>query len=290
MHVLITGITGYIGQYLLKHVPAGIKISGTFHKKPPVDALCNSLDGRFFMDLSKPLNEQLHDVKVDAIIHTAAVSNLAFCETNPQIAHRINRQAAKELASWCRQREVQLIYLSTDIVFDGLNAPYQENDLTEPINNYGKTKLAGEKQIINSMENYSFARLALVLGKGMGERKNFMDWFLEQLDSENQIPLYYDEIRTPVFIEDAVNTLWMICLNRLSGIFHICGSESINRLELGRKICGYLNKSDEKLRPTSLKDINYHRPFNVALLNTKLKDLHPNDKLYISDNVERLLF
>lgn len=261
--VLITGISGYLGLYLVRFRPKEVTLSGTIHKARPSFPddvkLCA-------LDLKRDVENQLQAVSPDVVIHTAAMSGLAECQYNEKVAMRVNAEATEELARWCQEKECRLIYLSTDIVFDGKSAPYSEEDKAEPVNVYGHSKLAGEQAVKRMVKDYVICRISLVLGRGIGGRKNFIDWLLQNLESGKNIPLFADEIRTPVSAKDAAKRIWDIALSKRQGIYHCFGSSAVNRYTLGKAVCFYLGKDDSKLKSVSLKDAaDYPRPANVAL-------------------------
>jgi len=274
MKVLITGITGYLTQYLLKTVPENIHLSGTWHSPLTMDEKSDFKGIELFpLDLQNNLLPQLDNIKADILIHTAAEANLAKCENNPDYARRVNHLAVAELAAWCDQHKTRLIFVSTDIVFDGEHAPYKENDLPQPVNIYGKTKFAGEQAVQQFCADHAVLRLALVLGKGLGRKKNFIDWLKEQVKNQNEVPLFYDEIRTPIYAGDAAKFIWAVALSSHTGIFHCCGDKSIDRFTLGKKICDSLKKDYKFLKKVSVKNMSHPRPADVTLVDSKLKGL-----------------
>ena len=263
LHVLITGINGYISQYLLKFRPQGVSISGTYHStKLPFEKSLSQIP----LDLTKDVCKQLQNIKPDVVIHTAAVSNLAICQNNPDLAHRINSLATKELAHCCAKINARLLYLSTDIVFDGAHAPYAESAEAQPVNIYGKSKYAGELAV-KTFEGNTIVRLALVLGEGIAEKKNFVDWLITRIKKNQSIHLFYDEIRTPVCAVDAAKMIWKIVLENITGIVHICSQESVDRYTLGREICKFYNKDFNNFVKVSLKDVALARPKDVSMVN-----------------------
>jgi len=256
MRVLITGVNGYVAWHLLQTLPAGVELWGTLRPgrknqyRFPVISL----------DLQKEVAPALRDVDVDAVIHTAAISSLAQCEQEPQKAMRINGEATAELADWCAEKKAHLVYLSTDIVFDGEHAPYAPDDSPAPINVYGKSKYAGELAVREG----AVVRLALLLGRSP-HKKNFVDWFLERAENNLDIPLFYDEVRTPVPTMAAARKIWEITLARKKGRFHLAGKNRYNRLELGQALCAEYGLRDVRLKPVSLKKAAIPRPRDVRL-------------------------
>lgn len=271
-HVLVTGINGYIGRYLLNHQPPSIRLSGTV-RTPPDQAgigLPQHLPVHI-LNLEEEINSTLDRAEPDIIIHTAALANLAICEKNPVLADAINNRATAILARWCAQRRVRLVYLSTDIVFRGNEPPYSESDKPNPVNVYGYSKWKGEEAVLSQLKDAVVLRMALVLGRGLGGRRNFVDWFLDKLHRRATIPLFEDEVRTPTEVSSAARTIWQIALSKETGIMHFCGQERINRFKLGQLLCNHLGYGHELLQPVSVHSMtDYPRPLDVSLLSTRL--------------------
>ncbi|NOX89503.1 MAG: SDR family oxidoreductase [Calditrichaeota bacterium] len=270
-NILITGISGYISQYLLLTKPQNVNVIGTARRR-----ILNRPD--YFpqtiirLDLQKDVFSQLEQLTlpVDAVIHTAAMSGLGACEKDPQLAKRINAEATGELARWCQNRRIRLIYFSTDIVFKGDAPPYDENSRPDPINVYGQTKWEGELKVRENYEDYAIGRIALAMAPGLNNTSNFIDWFVNRLHNGRQIPLFKDEIRTPTFTPLLAEKFWEITLSADTGIFHVCGAQAIDRYSLGKAICQYLGKGFELLKPISLKDMrDYPRPVDVSLISKR---------------------
>ncbi len=257
MRVLITGINGYVAWHLLQTLPTGIEILGSVRpgRKTLYDFPVIPLD------LEKETAPALRDLRVDAVIHTAALSSLAECERTPRKAMRVNGEATAELAQWCAENKTHLVYLSTDIVFDGEHAPYAPGDSPAPINVYGKSKFAGEQAVSG---RGAVVRLALLLGRSP-HKKNFVDWFLERAQNNLDIPLFYDEVRTPLSTMAAARQIWEITRAEKRGCFHLAGDKSYNRLELGEALCAEYGLTDVRLKPVSLREAEIPRPRDVRL-------------------------
>ncbi len=269
--VLITGVSGFVGQYLLKYRPWEAQVTGAVHRENAWQS--SPFYGRFPvipLDLSQPVSDQLKDVHADVVIHAAAMAGLGACQQQPEKAQRINAEATAELARWCAQHNARLVYVSTDIVFGGRAAPYSEDNAPNPINVYGKSKFGGEQAVAQMHPDAAIVRLALVLGRGLGRSRNFVDWFLERMQAGEKIPVFIDEIRTPVSVHGAAQKLWEIALSEERGVFHLAGGEAINRWELCKSFCNQLGRGQDLLRPVSQADLaDYPRPADVSLVSTR---------------------
>ncbi|MHB2153848.1 SDR family oxidoreductase [Calditrichota bacterium GD2] len=272
--VLITGINGYISQFLLQTRPENVEIIGAA-RRDDLSAHALNIDDLIKLDLAQAVQPQLNVLSgpVDAVIHTAAVSSLALCQKEPELALRVNAQATRELAHWCIINGARLIYLSTDIVFKGDHPPYDENSKPEPINQYGLSKWQGEIAVQETLENFAIGRIALALAPGLNGTRNFIDWFFERLNNNETIPLFKDEIRTPTYTVELARRFWRLALSRETGIFHVCGAEALDRFTLGQKLCDALGYGHKLLEAVSLNDMSdYPRPVDVSLVCTRTPD------------------
>jgi len=272
MHrVIITGINGYIGQYLYLATPSNIRTEGTVRSINP--EFINSIDPQIKLHLLRLENNifsQLEDIKTDILIHTAAIANLGVCQKNRELAEKVNAAATEEIARWCCRNQVRMIYLSTDIVFDGGNAPYAETDIPRPVNIYGSTKLRGEDAVLKHLNNAAVIRIALAMGKGGFRRTNFIDWLVDNLSNNEKTPLFIDEFRTPCPVRYLAENIWKITLSNETGIIHQAGASRLSRYDIGKMVCKLLNLSFELLNPVFVKDISdYPRPPDVSLITTR---------------------
>lgn len=269
--ILITGISGFIGQYLYKYRPNDVQITGTYFLNRPE---LNEIELKYF-DLKKAEEFIKNSMQnYDAVIHCAANANLEQCEKHPDNAFIINSLASENLVKWSEDQNSKFIFLSTDIVFDGEKSNYTEKDNPYPINVYGRTKLEAEQKILNIHHNAVVIRLALCLGRGLGCTNSFIDWFLSKLEHDEEIPLFNDEFRTPVSAIFAVKSIWEMVNSNFKGIIHLTGKEKINRYDLGLKILEYL-KSDKQylMHKVPAKNSTYPRPKDVSMKSNILEEV-----------------
>jgi dTDP-4-dehydrorhamnose reductase len=117
----------------------------------------------------------------DVIMNAAAMSNVDLCERERESAWKANVIGVENLAEISRRINAKLIHVSTDYVFDGKNGPYKEEDRTNPINYYGKTKLAGENAVLGSAIDFAILRTIVVYGTGVNIKNNFALWVINSL-------------------------------------------------------------------------------------------------------------
>ncbi|MBN1407017.1 MAG: SDR family oxidoreductase [Calditrichaceae bacterium] len=272
--VLITGINGYISQYLYLTRPNHLEIEGASRQiDPAFIEYINPQIKLHTLSLEDDIQLQLKNIKTDFIIHTAAMANLSECQKNPEQARQINVKATKSIAKWCAQTGTRMIYLSTDIVFDGEHAPYSEDIIPKPVNVYGKTKLQGEQAVQNSMGNFAIIRIALTLGRAKFNRINFIDWVMVKIKKGEEIPLFTDEYRTASAVKHLAQNIWTIALSDETGVFHQFGASRLSRYDIGNLICKELNSGMDLIRPVKAADMqDCPRPLDVSLTTHRTVD------------------
>lgn len=220
MKVLILGATGMLGS----------DITQIFSKKYLTIA-----SSRKDYDLTKLQNfdEYLDEISPDVIINCAAMTDVDRCEREVQQAVILNADLPKQLAIWCHKYHKKLVHFSTDYVFDGLSKnPYLEENIPNPMNQYGKTKLAGEKYILQIMSQkgqFQIIRTSWLFGHG---GKNFISTILKVAKDKPSLDVVNDQWGNPTFTYDLAIATFDLLLQSFNGIIHICNSGITNWYEL----------------------------------------------------------
>ena len=158
MRILVTGGTGLLGHWIVKMLSErGFNVIATYHRKNPRLNRMNVMWTK--LDLEKPeeILEVVRRTKPEAIIHTAAYTDVDGCEANKEKAYKVNVLGTRGLAKLCLKLNLRFIYISTDYVFDGSKGMYFESDIPNPVNFYGLTKLLGEESVASACRNYVIA-------------------------------------------------------------------------------------------------------------------------------------
>jgi dTDP-4-dehydrorhamnose reductase len=236
--ILITGSNGLLGQRL------SMMLSG----QTEYEVLNTSIERSFVFDdhlydYTQLDITQRSDVKSlissfqpDVILNAAAATNVDWCESNREDAWKINVTAVENLAEGARKVGAKLIHVSTDYVFDGKNGPYDEQAKLNPLSYYGKTKLASENSVQSAGINYSIVRTVVLYGLGIGVKANFVLWVVKSLREGKRIRIVDDQYANPTYVCDLASAMIKLAETNHNGIFHICGSDWINRHEFTVKI------------------------------------------------------
>lgn len=175
----------------------------------------------------------LQELRPDAIIHTAAIADIDYCQAHPDQARSVNVGFTRTLAAWCARSGARFVFCSTDTVFDGEHAPYRETDSPGPINTYAETKVAAEHVVSELLPGAAIARLALVIGLPvLGAGNSILARMMENLRQGRELRMPLKEVRTPIDVFTAGQALLELAANDLRGFVHLGGRTRLNRYEM----------------------------------------------------------
>jgi dTDP-4-dehydrorhamnose reductase len=183
----------------------------------------------------------LSSFQPNVILNAAAATNVDWCESNREEAWKINVTAVENLAEASRKVGAQLIHVSTDYIFDGKNGPYDETAKPNPLGYYGKTKLASENAIRSAEIQHTIVRTLVLYGSGIGVKANFVLWIVQNLKAGNQITVVDDQFGNPTFVGDLALAMIKAFELKREGIFHVGGSDQLNRYDFALRIAEIFN-------------------------------------------------
>ena len=230
--VLITGSCGLLGQELvgsLSRVPDYDVLAtarGTAPVYPDASVGYASLD---VTDVRR-VKEVIEDFAPHVIINCAALTRVDTCETERELCWQVNVEAVENLVRLCRNAGTKLIQISTDFIFDGRDGPYREDSRPNPVNFYGKSKLAAENAVRQlNPDKWAIARTVMVYGTGNHLRhENIALWMLNRLSRGSDIRVYMDQFRSPTYVADLAQGIERLVRYNRSGVFHLSGRECVS--------------------------------------------------------------
>ncbi len=285
MILLLTGANGLIGQKIIRELSTREDIRVIATSKGycrfvlPENVTYEPYDitdkdrGAGLIKLYRP----------DFIFNTAAITQADDCELNPEKCHRVNVGAVEHMADLSQSFHSFLLHFSTDFVFNGNRGPYREEDLPDPVSEYGRSKWEAEKIIMNSLKEYAIVRIILVYGYlKSAPRKNLVTWVLDSLQKKENIRVVADQVRNPTLAEDVVIGCRSILEKKLSGIFHLGGKDTLSPYEMAIRTARYFNLDQALIKKVSTSDFPQpaKRPLITGLITEKaekLLDYHPRD-------------
>jgi len=250
---LVTGASGFLGWHLAGALAPQRPVVGTYHQHAllPSGVIGQPLDVRE----GRAVEDLVAQLRPAVIFHTAALAQPEACEANPTLAEAVNVEGTAHVARAAARIGARLIYLSTDLVFDGERGGYRETDPPAPHNFYGRTKVRGEEITAGSGAPYLLVRLALMYGPGHGVHGSFSDWLLGRLAAGEPASLLVDEYRTPLYVGDAVDALARLAAGDFSSeIFHLAGGERVTRYEFGKVVAEVFGYDPALLQPVRIAE------------------------------------
>jgi len=259
MRILITGSNGLLGQKIVKIcLKRGTEFLATSNGVNR-NQECPS-DRYLEMDITNQstIEEIFTDYKPTHIIHTAALTNVDYCELNPEECQEVNVLATQKLWNEAQKINAHFQLLSTDFIFDGLKGNYKETDEPSAVSIYGQSKVDAEQVLINSEnKNWSIARTIIVYGTANNlSRTNIVLWSIDALTKGDPMKIIDDQFRMPTWADDLAWGCLEICRKDKKGIFHLCGPELMAVNEIVFRIAKHLGKSTENVEIISSSTLN----------------------------------
>lgn len=257
--ILVTGSNGLLGQTLTELLQGGTRAELIASSKG-ANRYPDS-DGYAYTELDISDNEQLSEVisvfKPDVIINTAAITNVDVCHLERDLCRKVNVDAVRDLVAICEAKNIHLIHLSTDFVFDGESGPYAEDAILKPISFYGESKYEAEKIIQGSVCRWTILRTILVYGVTANmSRSNIVLWAKSALEKRESIKVVNDQWRMPTLALDLAEACLLVVEKEAAGIFHISGNEMMSVYELVQKVAEYWNLDQALILSVSSGGLN----------------------------------
>lgn len=279
VRILVTGGTGLLGYNLVKVLSAKeYDVYATYHSHEPI-SIDNTMWLRLDLEETNQIIDVINSVKPDIIVHTAAYTDVDGCEKNKEKAYVLNYVATKIIARQAAKHNSLLIYISTDYVFDGEKGLYRENDIPNPINFYGLTKLLGEVAILSILgeEHSLIIRVSGLYGYSPTGKKNFGINALEKLLRREEVAAFIDQYLSPTYVYFLSERIVRAIEKDIHGIIHIAG-QRMNRYEFATLLARILDVNEELVKPALMRELKLiaRRPKDSSLDTSYAKSIELN--------------
>ena len=256
LKILITGGSGFLGEYLNIELSKKFEILTLFQNNP---GNCGEFKNRK-IDITDliSLEKVFQDFQPDIVVHTAAVSTQSEAEKmSSQEVYLTNVISSQKIAELCTANKCRLIYTSTDLVYAGYRGSLlDEKSKLIPASLYAETKLMGESKIKETTEDFIILRTALLFGIGISGSKSHFQKISEDLKEGREVKLFKDQYRSPLYVKDAARMIRELIEKNVSGeILNFGGPERISRMQLGNILCEEAGYDKSLLKEISMDDI-----------------------------------
>lgn len=277
MKVLITGINGMLGHAVAFRLIDQAELFGVDQNDPSAIISGNIPCYRADVSDAASMKQIIQQIHPDYVVHCAAYTNVDKCEIEKELSWRVNVKSLEHLSYFSRIFHFHLIHFSTDYIFDGRNGPYQTDDRPNPINYYGKGKLASENVVISQAEAFTIIRTNVLFDYYPDIKLNFISWLVKKLSTGESVNVVTDQWNNPCFARDLAEIVYRIMERGIQGIYHSGSEEYLSRYDLALMVARIGDFDPTLIRPVLTKDLNQlaPRPLKGGLRIEKTrKDLH----------------
>ncbi|MFI5264521.1 MAG: SDR family oxidoreductase [Candidatus Kapaibacterium sp.] len=275
--ILVTGAHGFLGQHVVR----------TFLDETHCDLIITARDEKLqFTDIADEprilayqqldvtdriaIKETIGMFKPDFIVNCAAFVDVDRCEHDRELAWKTNVRSVEYLIESARKTDARIVHISSDYIFDGTKTPYAENTAPNPLNYYGRTKLASENALRSSGVNHCIIRGALFYGVEVHDKPGFAMNVIKKLRKNESFEAFDDLYSSPTLVDDIALGIVRATEYKKNGIFHIGGPEMFSRFEFAKRIATTFRLNPALLMPTHYSsEGRADRPRNSSFVTLK---------------------
>lgn len=274
MKVFVVGASGLVGGNCLKHFTE----QGWETKGSHLNYVTRQTEYYNSLEEKDPSNFDIKKWQPDVIVHCGALTHVDHCETHPDESYTQTVQSTINIARLSNECGSRMVYLSTDYVFDGKNGPYIEADEVHPLSVYGKHKLEAEQHMLSDTKDALVLRVTNVYGDE--ERgKNFVARIVAQCKTGTPINLKlpYDQFASPTNAMDIAKAMFLLLRDEKQGIYHIGGTDYMNRVDLAQRVLKYYPQANYTLKAVDTASLAQPapRPLRGGFIKMKFSAEYP---------------
>jgi dTDP-4-dehydrorhamnose reductase len=258
--ILITGSNGLLGNRLQHAASGRCRIACLDVQPGPHDAAvpaeyvqADILDLDGMVRLARRF-------KPDAVVHTAAFTDVDACESRYDEARAVNVLGAENVAKACKAAGARMVHLSTDYVFDGESGPYSEGDAPHPISAYGRMKLESEEAVASILPCSTVVRTMVLFGFAPLVRNNFVTWLIGELRNGKRVRIVTDQYGTPTFADDLASAVLALVDRDQNGLYHAANPDCMSRHAFALLIAGVFGLDPSLIDEATSEGLNQPAP------------------------------
>jgi dTDP-4-dehydrorhamnose reductase len=274
--ILITGSNGLLGQKLVLALRGKAEILAT----SVGDNRMNDKEGYQYQCLDvcneAEVKRLLASFAPDAVINTAAMTNVDGCEDDKEGCDNLNVHAVRYLADACQKLGAQLVHISTDFIFDGEDGPYSEEDEAKPLSYYGLSKWKSEQLLQEHGCDWTVLRTIIVYGVVDNmSRGNIVLWGRGALRKGDPLNIIDDQFRAPTLAEDLAQACVLAVEKRALGVFNASGKDIMSILEMVERMADFYGCDKSIINRISTATLNQKakRPPKTGFILDKSREI-----------------
>lgn len=230
------------------------------------------------MDIRKKeeVEKVILGISPQVIVNTASISDINQCEEKKALAWEVNYSGTKHIVDTSKKIDAMLIYISTDLVFDGTKGNYSERETPRPLSQYGKSKLAAENYIKSYSSRYCIIRPSLIYGWSLNSSETFVEKILKSLQHGNSYKGFVDEYRNPIYVKNLCKIILTLAKRlKFNELFHICGPERLSRYDIALRTCNVFGLDPTGVIPSTSSEYPFAeiRPKDCSMDISKIKSV-----------------
>lgn len=250
--LLITGVSGLSGNNLAYYFKDKYEILGLYNSHPVI------IDGirteKCDITNKDSIKRTIHEFNPLIILHCASLTNIEQCELNKDIAKKINVLSTAYLIESVMDKDIKLVYISTDAVYDGVRGNFSESDKVNPLNFYGLSKYQGELEVVKKRNSLIFR--TNIFGWNIQDKKSLGEWILDELKAKQNINGFKDAYFSSNYTFEFARVIDIAIQKDLSGVYNCGSADTCSKYEFAQKIAKLFKLNENLIFPISIDEFN----------------------------------
>jgi len=271
--ILVVGSSGFLGSKIFELASIRYLAHGTFYSNATPSRTWTRLD---IVDRTN-VQELMTNLAPNVVINAAGLTNVENCESHPGKALAANATGTRNLAEACAGIGAKLVHISTNYVFDGEREAYTETDKPNPLNVYGRTKLQGERYVMNACKDHAIIRTSLLYrlpDVNHTESEDFVAWLLKKLRRLEIVQIAEDLRSCPTNVDTLAEAVLKIAVSDFVGLLHVAGRDCLSRYEFARAIADVFGVDPNLIKASESSVLwpNVQKPKHTCLNSRKVEN------------------
>jgi len=251
--LLITGVSGLLGNNLAHYFKDKYEILGLYNSHPvTIGSICTEK-----CDISDKdsIRKIISEFNPSITLHCASLTDLDQCEISKELTKKINVLSTRNLIENIKNKDIKLIYISTDAVYDGVKGDFSESDHINPLGYYGLSKYEGELEVAKKENSLIFR--TNIFGWNIQDKKSLAEWMLGELKAGRRINCFKDVYFSSIYTLEFARAIDLAIQGNLNGVYNCGASDTCSKYEFALKIADWFGLDKTLINPSSIDEFNF---------------------------------